>query len=141
MDKNAVIGCGKKKTKDDQLELILTTHLYKDFAPLLDDVGLVFQVVFGGLTDVYLHALLRQNRTQKTDAKAKYKKKKNASSVSAAASLNHEQGCENIYLTGLFKTRVHSRFFFLSGSVGEYNKPATSFLIFLSSEHISHKTY
>lgn len=76
MDKNAVIGCGKKKNKDDQLELILTTHLYKDFAPLLDDVGLVFQVVFGGLTDVYLHALLRQNRTQKTDAKAKYLKKK-----------------------------------------------------------------
>lgn len=68
-DKNGVISEGKL---DVQLELILTTHLYKDFAPLLDDVGLMFQVVFGGLTDVYLHALLRQNRTQKTDAKAKY---------------------------------------------------------------------
>lgn len=47
-------------------------HLNKDLAPLLNDVGLVFQVVFGGLTDVYLHALLRQTHTHKTTARAQY---------------------------------------------------------------------
>ena len=41
------------------------THLYKDFAPLFNDIGLMFQVVFGGLTDVYLHALLRQTHAKK----------------------------------------------------------------------------
>lgn len=46
------------------------THLHKDFAPLLNDVRLMLQVVFGGLTDVYLHALLRQTHTCKTTAKA-----------------------------------------------------------------------
>lgn len=48
-----------------------TAHLHKDFAPLLNDVGVVLQVVFGGLADVYLHALLRQRRKDKTNAKAK----------------------------------------------------------------------
>lgn len=45
---------------------ILTTHLHKDFASLFDNVGLMLQVVFSGLTDVYLHALLRQTHTQKS---------------------------------------------------------------------------
>lgn len=52
--------------------VILITHLYKYFAPLLNYIGLMFQVVFGGLTDVYLHALLRQTHIQKTTAKAEY---------------------------------------------------------------------
>lgn len=47
------------------------THLDKDLAPLLNDVGVVLQVVFGGLTDVDLHALLRQRHKDKTNAKAK----------------------------------------------------------------------
>lgn len=51
--------------------LIITTHLYKDFTPLLNDIGLMFQVVFGGLTDMYLHALLRQTHIQKTTAKVR----------------------------------------------------------------------
>lgn len=32
-------------------------HLDEDLPPLLDDVGFVLQVVFGGLTDVDLHPL------------------------------------------------------------------------------------
>lgn len=54
----------------------LTAHLHKDFTPLLNDIGLMFQVVFGGLTDVYLHALLRQTHKHKTTAKARVWKDK-----------------------------------------------------------------
>lgn len=39
---------------------MLRTHLYKDFASLLNDIGLMFQMILGRLTDVDLHALLRQ---------------------------------------------------------------------------------
>ena len=40
-------------------------YLYKYLAPLLDDVGLVLQVVFGGLTNVDLHTLCGHSRVEK----------------------------------------------------------------------------
>ena len=40
-------------------------YLYKYLAPLLDDVGLVFQVVFGGLANVDLHTLCGHSRADK----------------------------------------------------------------------------
>lgn len=36
------------------------TYLHKNLSPLLNYVGLMFQVVFGGLAYVDLHALYRQ---------------------------------------------------------------------------------
>lgn len=73
--------------------LAITSHLYKDFAPLLNNVGLMFQVVFGGLADVYLHALLRQTHIQKTTAKAEHW---NTSSVFTETILKSSKGSENI---------------------------------------------
>lgn len=40
------------------------SHLHEYFPPLLDDVGLVLQVVFGGLADVDLHALFTQTHPE-----------------------------------------------------------------------------
>lgn len=84
----------------------VTSHLYKDFAPLLNNIRLMFQVVFGGLTDVYLHALLRQTHIQKTTAKAE---RSNRSSVFTETISNYHKEVKTFGLMDS-KMGVHSEF-------------------------------
>lgn len=120
--------------------LMSTSYLYKDFAPLLNDIGLVFQVVFGGLADVYLHALLRQTHTEKTTAKAGYSK---TSYIYIETFLNQQRKVKTFGLLDS-KMTVHSEFSSLRGMYSKGIKRAQTacfsiYFLFITEE-ISHTT-
>lgn len=48
---------------------LASTHFYNNFALGLSYIGIMLQVVFGGLMYVDLHALLRQSHKHKTKLK------------------------------------------------------------------------